>query len=119
MTLEYIKNSIPIYYDEKFCKQTSYHKIDPQHGEYTTKMFRCMKAYKFPNAKSVHWILANRSLTLNNIQFLEGEGWEIIKVETTTPEIQKAKGDFGYDQANIKIVIRKKRKAIISPSSLS
>jgi hypothetical protein len=103
-----IENSIPVYYDEEFCKRTEYHKIDPQHGEMTTKMFKVMKCYKFENDDRVFWILSNKTLTLNNIMFLEGECWQIIGVENQIDEIRKCKKDFGFDQANIKLTLRKR-----------
>lgn len=103
-----IENSIPVYYDEEFYKRTKYHLIDPERPAYTTKMFKLMKHYKFPDDDRVFWILANKSLTLNNIMFLEEAGWQIIGVENQIDEIRKCKKDFGFDQANIKLTIRKR-----------
>lgn len=70
-------------------------------------MFKVMKCYKYPHGKKVYWVLSNKSLTINNIQFLEGEGWKIVGVENMTDEIKKCKDDFGFDQANIKLIIQK------------
>lgn len=103
----YVKDSIPIRYDEEFCKKTKYHKIDPQHGEMTTRMFRVMKCYKFKNDDRVFWILSNKSLTQNNIRFLENEGWYIAGVESQGAELELCKQDFGADQANLKLTIKK------------
>jgi hypothetical protein len=103
----YVKDSIPVYYDEKFYKKTEYHKIDPKHPEMTTKMFKVMKGYKFPNDDRVFWILSNKSLTQNNIRFLENEGWYIVGIEAQGAEIELCKQDFGTDQANLKLTIKK------------
>ena len=103
----YVKDSIPVYYDDKFCKKTEYHKIDPNRGRMTTKMFHTMKTYKFPNDDRVFWILSNKSLTQNNIRFLENEGWYIVGVESQGAELQLCKQDFGADQANLKLTIKK------------
>lgn len=108
------KEHMAIYHDEAFYKATRYHTIDPEYPEHTTRMFHVMKAWKYKDDDRVFWILANKSLTLNNIMFLEGEGWEIIGVEHECDDIRKAKKDMGYDNANIKLTIRKKYMDVIN-----
>ena len=104
----YVEDTIPIHYDEKFYRETAYHCIDVQRTKsHTTNMFKVMKAYKHKKGKIVHWILANKSLTLNNIRFLEDEGWAIIGVISQSAEIELCKEDFGADGANMKLLLKK------------
>lgn len=103
-----IGDDIPVYYDEKYEIAAGLvdHLINGTYEDF--RVFPHGRLYKINGKNEVVFITNCRSITLHQIQWLEYYGWEIVGVSAAHPDVKKGKEDMGYNNATIRVAVRKK-----------
>jgi hypothetical protein len=105
-----VGDDIPVYYDQQYEIETGLgdHLINGIYRDF--RVFPMGRLYKVNGKNAVVFVTNCRSITLHQIQWLEYYGWEIIGVSTTHEDVKKGKEDQGYNNATIRVMIRKKEQ---------